>query len=469
VFIKKHVKSNWFALVPHPHSLDAGTSSNVFNQKCNWKIGRQGDYLTHTWLRLGLSAVTSSSTTYSGGATGLYLRWCHNLAHNLIESIQLTFTGIPGAKMDSFFLDFFSAFTVPAGKRNAYDNMIGNIPELVNPIYDYTNASAVQRLPAATLNLPIPLPYTRETGIALPASTLIYNDVLVEVDFRDYTECLVVSNAREVTVSSVIAHCSRNATSSDVAAAPTLSAALWGTYAVVTTDERKRMGKTQRDVIWEVAQDQNTQSISTSSTSHELPLRYSHAVKALLFGVENITVTSDHSNYTTREPFCRFAASSGLTTCEFPSPLAFDPIERVSLMYEGAQRLDNMPVDYFALVQPYYFTRSAPTITGYHMYSFSLDLSDINHLGSVDFGKLTNVSLQLIHSDDLVDALAGSTANTRFYNELGVASHLPPGYAALTLGTSGAKGKAQSFQVRSAALSHTAARFIGGAVGFPIF
>ena len=472
VQVKKHKKITPIALAPYAHAVDSGKVE--YGGQCRWKINRNGDYLQASWLRLEASEVTSA---LAPGAANGYLRYCHNLAHSLIDCIELTFTGISGATFDEFFLDMYSAFTVPSSKRNAYDNMIGNIPELVNPIYRST-AAAAQVLPAVVLNLPLPMPYTRETGVSLPTGSLIYNDVVVEIHFRDITDVLVVSNPTNVAVGGIAPNSSRKATAADIDGTPTLSGDLWGTYLVVTSDERKRMGKYPRDVVWENVQTMPVAGVISSSTDIEIPLRYSHAVKALFFALRNKTVDSDRANYTTREPLSRLTANApnGLTLIEFPSPIAFDPIEQACLRYEGSVKFE-MPVDYFSLIQPFYYARAVPVVTGYHLYSYSLDMASADSLGGSDHGKLTNVNLQLTLSDDCVAALAG-TGVTPFVDENGDASAFPPGYYDLRsdggrpgnlINGAAYQAVTQKFEVINQSIAQTVIRYIGGAAGFPIF
>jgi hypothetical protein len=266
---------------------------------------------------------------------------------------------------------------------------------------------------------------------------------------------------------------------SDIATAPTLGMELWSTYALVTTDERKRMGKVPRDMLWEVVQTGTNNSLLSGSTSQDTALRYSNCVKAIFFAIKNVTVTCDRSNYTTRGCLSRVVgtAPNQLSVLEFPSPNAFDPVGTVTLLYEGVQKVgDDMYVDYFSLVQPYYYARSVPVITGYHLYSYSLDMVSTDHLGSTDFGKLTNVTLRLNYSQDCIDALAGSSV-TPFYNENGTADALPAPYGAIetagqiTMNTAstGFNRQLQRFSSKHFSLAHTLVRSIGGAMGFPVF
>lgn len=491
LFHKKHHKSNVFALGPQAHTGLGGTPD--FGKDFRWKIGRQGDYLLNNWIRAEISSVKANASLIG---TGLVLRWTHNVGHNLFEDIDLSFSQVSGASFDEFYLDFFSAFSVPAGKRNMYDNMIGNLPELVNPIYDVLSDNA-QVLPAFVLNVPIPMPYTRNIGIALPTGGLIYNEVSISVCLRDWDELLVVSNAMDtVSADGVAPGYSRQATRADLDAdgIPTIELLqLWGNYAVVTSDERKRIGKVPRDMIWEIIQSASDTSVQTSTASTMAYLRYSHAVKVLFIAMRNNTVKGQLSNYTTRQALC-YSVTSGalrLSATEFPAPNAFDPIDSLSLKYEGSDRLASLPADFFSMVQPFYFSYSAPTITGYHVFSYSTSFVDIDHAGSTDYGKLTNVSVEVNLGDDAQSALAGAAiaaGKLPFFDERGVASALPPGYLALAAQVGGAhlngslsgagvavnqdsgfNAVKQTYELKNSSLAHTVVRAIGGGIGFPIY
>lgn len=492
VFVKKTVKTNVFSLAPQSHVTQGATPA--FGGKASWKIGRQGDYLLNNWIRAEVSAVTANV------ADGLFLRWTHNVGHNLFSDIELAFSTVPAAQFDEFYLDFFSAFSVPASKRNVYDNMIGNLPELVNPIVDVLNAATVQVLPAFVLNVPLPLPYSRDLGIALPTGALIYNEVTLNVTMRPWTDLMVVSNPTNAVVGGIAPGYSRQVSTADVVSPPTISNMnAWGTYAIVASEERRRMGKVPRDMIWEVIQTASNVSVQTPTQSAVGYLRYTYAVKVLFFGMRNTSVGGQLSNYTTRQALCYTVNANAfnlagapiatrLTTTEFPAPNAFDPIDGMTLKYEGADRVC-MNADYFSMIQPYFFGDSVPAITGYHVFSYSVNFVESAHGGSTDYGKLTNVSMEVHLGEDAVASLNG-TALTKlpFVNELGDPSALPAGYqnmataagashlngSATGAGTainqaSGFNAQKQSYELKNACLSHNVLRVIGGGVGFPIF
>ena len=109
--------------------------------------------------------------------------------HNLINECAITFNDLVAARFDNFHLDFWAAFTVPAGKQNGYHNMIGNIPSLIYPVCRIPSSAGPNQHPAlqpATLNLPLPLFYGRDSGVALPTAALPYNDMRINFSFRDW-------------------------------------------------------------------------------------------------------------------------------------------------------------------------------------------------------------------------------------------------------------------------------------------
>jgi hypothetical protein len=98
-------------------------------------------------------------------------------------------------------------------------------------------------------------------------------------------------------------------------------------------------------------------------------------------------------------------------------------------------------VDYYSLVEPWFKAPSIPTATGYHMYSYSLNMYDINPMGSTNYGKLTNVALD--------------------YNTLDLASQ---GLTAREI----AVATKNTFEFIVVAINNNVIRISGGALGFPV-
>ena len=392
-FVRETRKSTWFTIVPVVLSRASGQPQ--FGQEWSVTISRAGDYLINTWLRVTIPSVTLSASNPYAGADG-NLRWTRNLMHNLIREAAITFNDLVAARFDNYHLDFWSAFTVPAGKRTGYNNMIGNINELIQP------TPAGTAIPSVTLNLPLPFFYTRDSGVALPTAALPYNDIRITFSFRDWSELLIVDNSANASASTSWSTCAQ--ASWLTGGEPQLQCVqVWATYAIVSSDERKRMACAPRDILIEQVQTAPIQTyVPNQNAQPSYDIRFSHSIKALFFAVRNKTVSCEWSNYTCASP-CYVS-----DTFTFYPACAVDPILNTSLIYENTSRLACMGSDYFSLVNPWYHAPVIPLETGYHMYSYSLDFFCLDPMGSTNYGKLTNVSIVPQASQSAVTAATGS-------------------------------------------------------------
>lgn len=425
-FVRETRKATWFTQVPVVLSRAAG--SPAFNQEWSVSISRAGDYLLQTWLRLTTPSVTLAAANNAGNGNGR-IRWTRNFMHNIVRECCITFNDLVAARFDNYHLDFWAAFTVPAGKRNGYNNMIGNFDDMTSPHAPGTV------IPAYTLNLPLPFFYQRDSGVALPTAALPYNEMRINFAFRDWTELLILENSALVVEQRV------TVTAADLTGGtPVLGTTqVWANYAIVSNDERKRMACAPRDILIEQVQTAPRQSFTPATNPQQtFDIRFSHAIKVLFFAVRNSTSRAEWSNYVTSSPY-----DNG-TDVIFNTSVAADPILQTTLTYENTNRLAQMGSDYFSLVQPYFHAPVIPLETGFHMYSYSLDFLCLDPMGSTNYGKLTNVSIAPEASAAAITAASG-------------------GGAAQT-GTN----FAQTYEFLVTCVNNNIIRVSGGALGFPV-
>ena len=446
-FVRATRKSTWFTQVPVVLSRGSGTPN--FGQDWSVLISRAGDYLMYSWLRL-LTPAVAAVPAYSGKRDGrdvtidTYISWTPNLLHNFIREAAITFNDLVAARFDNFQLDFWSAFTTPAGKQIGYLNMIGMTDDLIIP---------QKALVPKVLNLPLPFFYSRDSGVALPTAALPYNDMRIQFSTRDWNQLLVAwdyitftDNQQTIVIPRMPVAADFVSTSFDIS-----QVQVWSNYAIVSNDERKRMACAPRDILIEQVQTAPLQSYNPfQNPNQSYDIRFSHAVKVLFFGVRNTTVPSYWSNYTTTEPVSTGKSVTGdslLIDNFFPG---VDPIAETSLIYENTQRLANMGSDYYSLVEPYYAAPVIPVIPGYHMYSYSLDFIGLDPMGSTNYGKLTNVSI-----------IPTASVEARAQSE-------PKNIVAGALGITGVYQRAQTYQFIVTAVNNNIIRISGGALGFPV-
>ena len=441
-FIRQHKKSSWFTQVPVVLTQSSGTPD--FGASWSVNISRAGDYLLHTWLEVTTPAVTAGSTN-----TPLNF-WCKNFMHNLIEECSITFNDLIAHKMDNVALDFWAAFNVPAGKREAYKKMIG-AGTFSSDGQFVVGISAAQ---AQTFVLPLPFFFTRESGVALPTAAIPYNDMRINFKFRALADVLATyeSATSLIPVASAV-------TTGYVVPSTKMTAKVYANYAIVSNDERQLMGSTPRDIVIEQNQSAPITTLSSATAVKAYDIRFSHAVKTLNFAIRNKRLYAAavqnaaapgiggyggdfFSNYT-RKSVAQETAAQAATTAAIGVPyIRKSAISSASLLYENTTRLSDLPSSYFTRVNPYYHQTTIPLEDGIHSYSYSLDSSSIDPMGSTNYGKLTNVSLSITPASGIV---------------------LTTGAAAATDDLTAA-----SCDVVICAVNHNVIRVSGGAVGFPV-
>lgn len=431
-FVRETRKATWFTQVPVVLSRCNGNAE--FGTDHAVSISRAGDYLLHAWLRVNFPSVTLAAGN-SAGNNGR-LRWTRNLMHNLISECCVSFNDLVAARFDNYHLDFWAAFTVPAGKLNGYKNMIGDFDDLTGP----HAPGAANAIPAFTLNLPLPFWFSRDSGVALPTAALPYNEMRINYTFRAANELLILDNITTSGAAPSAAPVAGDITNGFPALGTVQT---WANYAIVSNDERKRMACAPRNILIEQAQTAPLQTFSpASNSSPSYDLRFSHAIKVLFFAVRNTTIAPQWSNYTAASPV------PGGAAVNFNPSGAVDPIVTTSLTYENTCRLQTMGSDYFSLVQPWFHAPVIPLETGYHMYSYSLDFISLDPKGSTNYGKLTNVTISPTAS---VGAQAGGSATAATANAAG------SGY-----------DYTQTYRFITTSINNNIIRVSGGALGFPV-
>ena len=462
-FVRETRKATWFTQVPVVLSRAAGNPA--FNTEWSVSISRAGDYLLNTWLRVTFSSVELNRNAFKTNAIPAVstligdkvarLRWTRNLMHALVEECCLTFNDLVAARFDSYHLDFWSAFTVPSSKAVGYNNMVGNFDDLTSGVTltddEPTTTTDKRVIPSVTLNLPLPFFFCRDSGVALPTAALPYNDMRINFKFRDWKSLMTVDlydPSGNGAVEPKDKSTSEPPTDSQVVNTPSITGCqVWGNYAIVSNDERKKMACAPRDILIEQVQTAPRQNFNPTNGSSTYDIRFSHAIKVLFFAVRNSTWTSEWSNYTTRTPDISGDANNNLIDL---NPIGTsDPVTNTSLIYENTNRLAQMGSDFFSLVQPWYHAPSIPEVTGYHMYSYSLDFYNLDPKGSTNYGKLTNVSIVPEASKNAVDSSVGGFGAAALKDNKGVGYVLEP----------------QKYEFITTCINNNVIRISGGALG----
>lgn len=399
-FVRGVQKSNWFSFIPVPLRHNGAFD---FDQKnVSASINRSGDYVLQVWFRCKMPQLRFSADSLTNATSSLgqqaSIRYTSNLMHNLFERVSISFNELTVQEFDSYYLDFYRVFNVCASKRFVYDNMIGERQEYTSSVDAQTMAGDANASLGddGYLNLVLPFWFCEDSGVALPAAALPYNDIKINYHFRRWQDLVRISQGGVATAVAG-AGTSRDATYSDIVdastgQAPSLSSPeTYAHYAVVHNDERVKMGDAPRDILIKQVQTTQRAPFTSLSTRSSFDVRLSHSIIAFFFAARNTTIAGELSNYSTKAD--TVDVTTGVTE---DRPLGAFPIEESHLIYENTVRA-SMGSDYYGMVAPYLFAESCPLNpedTGYQMYSYSLRPFAYDPAGSTSYSKLANVAIQ---------------------------------------------------------------------------
>lgn len=383
-------KCSWFSQIPV--SLRAQSGTPGFGNDFSYIIPRQGDYMLNTFLRLRIPSVTL--LTGNRYTTNGRLRWCRNFMHNLIEDCNLTFNDTQVCRLDNYILDFHTQYFRTLEKRNLYDKMIGSTVDLTG------GKAPTVALPSKILHLDLPFFYSLDSGYAIPASAVIFNEIKINFKFRNWDQLLILDNSGAAGAGTVARAVPDPVT--DINGVPELrEISLWSTFAVVNTCERNHLKDLDQAVVIQQYQSAMRNDFTTQGPKIYEP-KFTFAVRALFFGCRNTTFANEWSNYTTASPY-----NSG-TTLDFTPSGSSNVIDELMLNYESTTRLNSLKWDYFNTIVPFYNAPTTRGDLGYGMYSYSLDLGSLDPNGSTNFSKISTVQIQVTPTAEAVVASNGT-------------------------------------------------------------
>jgi hypothetical protein len=453
-------KSAWFTVIAA--QLNRCGTTGDFDLEMQAMFSRAGDYIRDVWLRVELPEVLAKP--------GYQARWTRNIGHNLILEAYLHFNDLTVNKITSYHMDFLSAFLIPEGKINGYNNMIGNVPVLTNPYEEYrTTPEAITitqgvKLPRWPLNIPLPFYFTRDPHDAIMQAACPFNDVRITIKFRSWRDLLIVDKVNDPqapatnppTPTTIPA--AGNDQLDTVLTSTNLhlqNVQLWAHYAVIPNGDREKIGE-EADIDTIIEQVQTiplSQMSPLSQPQRGVDLRFAHSIRALFFAMRNTTIPSEYSNYSTHVPL----GSPRTVGITFRPIGTADPIANAILSYENVDRV-NMPADYFTLVSPYYSAVRIPAETGYHLLSYSNRLAGYHNNeslqpdGSTNFARLASVNLNIECSQTCIAQASAVTDAIRAKNLWDPEYHT----------------KEARFELIITASSLTILRFSAGSAGFPV-
>lgn len=223
-----------------------------FGKRVTATISRNGDLIQQMYLEAVLPNVT-------GGSNGC--TWTYGVGNAMINKAEIEIGGQLIDRHYGDWMNIWTELTVPAGKRNGYDNMVGNALTASTEQTSSWDADAAS--PKYRIYVPFQFWFNRNPGLALPLIALQYHEVKLNLELRPVTDLV---QGQTGTVSGSLVSCK-----------------LYVDYIYLDTDERRRFAQVSHEYLIEQVQFTGSQTIPRGTTTQNITLNFNHPVKELVW------------------------------------------------------------------------------------------------------------------------------------------------------------------------------------------
>jgi hypothetical protein len=180
-----------------------------------FKIPRYADLFGSTYVVMNLPDIWSPIVydVSSQSWVGYEYKWIENLGANMIKELEVTIGGQTICKYSGEYFANVAERDLNGQKKELWDNMSGNIPELNDPANAYDrvnsyphaynpNVSAANIRPSILgrkLYIPLMCWFTSTPAYAIPLVALQYQEVRIKVTFRPIRELYIIRDVEDPT------------------------------------------------------------------------------------------------------------------------------------------------------------------------------------------------------------------------------------------------------------------------------
>jgi hypothetical protein len=408
-----------------------------FGKRVQCTISRNGDLISRVYLQATLPSVDVS--TYTGTTAGaattaaaVTFNWVENVGQALINYVELEIGGQLIDKHYGDWLNIWNELTLPVGKQDAYDMMVGsalmgstdgavalpgalgacttcgsvepgacqtNLTTAGNSLCSNgsgnQNGAKAQCLPEYTVYVPLEFWFCRHSGLALPLIALQYHEVKVNVQFANLNN---VCNITVGTPTPGTQNANARKVYNGVNSSGLVAASLWADYVYLDTEERRRFAQVAHEYL--IEQLQFTGGESVTAAQNNIKMSFNHPVKELVW------VTQLDANID-----CDYGSSGGRNLpFNFQDDSGANPTAVAKIQLNGHDRFDARLGSYFNFVQPYQHHTRSPGV-GVNVYSFALKPEEHQPSGTCNFSRIDNAVLNLTLSPNTLKAAAQNVVN----------------------------------------------------------
>jgi hypothetical protein len=354
-----------------------------FGKRVTATISRNGDLIQQMYLEVVLPWL-------AGGH-----KWVYGIGNAMVKQAEIEIGGQLIDRQYGEWMNIWTELTVPEGKREGYDNMVGN------NLLGAGVATGAGFPNDVRIYVPLQFWFNRNPGLALPLIALQYHEVKLNLELNSL---ITLSNANTSSFSNSV------------------SIKLYVDYIYLDTDERRRFAQVSHEYLIEQVQFTGDQTIASGDTNKNVTLNFNHPVKELIW-IHRVS-TLPLSAAPTIWNYMNFSYAVAGTAA------GNDTFLTGKLQLNGHDRFSVRYADYFRKVQNYEHHTRVPRTNGemdqasssatarfrnqfIYTYSFALSPEEHQPSGTCNFSRIDNAVLQLTYDNST--QTSGQSLNLKVY------------------------------------------------------
>ena len=339
-------------------------NSTGFGKRSTAMIQRSGDLVSEMWLEIDLPDLSTYIPTPN---TATNIKWAQAVALIMINSIQLEVGSVKLDQYQGYYHDLWTELSLPAEKKDAFDRMVGKYK-------NYDNTSGTNSSSAAKTYF-VPLLFFTNTASsqAIPSCALQYNEIRVNIELRNYLDCVVSSMAP---VQSLVNSQGNPLDVTDVR--------LYVDFVYLSAPEKNRFISYQHDILYTYMQDSGQIPVLAGQPTAKIKLSFSNLVQEFIFVFQ---------------PKASFSSNT-MTGNQWTNVV--DAFALVDIQVDGSSRFTPRPGKYFTYAQPFYRHTACPT-KPVHCYSFARHPEQVQPSSTLNASRLSALYINFQMQPNLPD------------------------------------------------------------------
>lgn len=322
-------------------------------------------------------------------------RWAKEIGHYIIDKISIKIGGQMIEEHDYEWYRLQNLIFIDKNKEKGYNKMIGNVPELylfnnnINYINYNDNIKYYKNNVKNSYLLTIPLNFwfSKYYQLALPLVALQYTDVIISVKLKNLEDIAMWNpNAKFIKK-------------------PKLKCQILSNYIYIEEEERKKLCESKHEILIEMVQKNGDIIIGKNDINNNniiIETNFNNSSKFIIGYVKFINknqTKQDIFNWTDDTIFKIEKIIDINNNIRFDTK-KINPIKNIIIKFNGKTRETKKNFDYYNLVQSYK-TNTGTLSDNMFLYSFALNISNLQPSGTCNMSRLNDLSL-IIELDDYI-------------------------------------------------------------------